>query len=229
MELSERLRILQERDKQLRENRERQTDISTARAVTGTCGDMCPELERIFREETNQLSPLEMTADNRPDPHAMVKEYRRSGADQSEPLPHELRPGPVLSRTMDYLLHSIMDKPDTQPGIIGEWYDFLWSRTRAIRKDITQQHLCDSTSVDLLEKCTRFHIHCAAVLCEEDAAVFNSKINDENLTKCIQSLKDFYHDLSLSGKMCQNEAEFRGYDILLNLGDGDILREGKFL
>ena len=33
-----------------------------------------------------------------------------------------------------------------------------------------------------------------------------------------------YHDLSLKGVRCEREAEFRAYDILLNLNQGDILR-----
>lgn len=33
-------------------------------------------------------------------------------------------------------------------------------------QDITQQSLCDPGSVDLVEKCARFHIHCTARLCE---------------------------------------------------------------
>lgn len=227
---SVKLQALQNRDKELRESRERQTDIETATAVTGCCPDMCPELERLFREETNQLSPLEFS-NGEPDPHAMVKEYRRAGADQSEPLAHELRPGPVLSRTMDYLMCNIMDRDAETDSIPrSEWYDFLWSRTRAIRKDITQQHLCDQQSVALLEKCTRFHIHCSAVLIEEDTATFDPRINDENLRKCLQSLKDFYHDLSQShGIVCPNEPEFRAYEILINLTDSDILREVKHL
>jgi hypothetical protein len=224
---SAKLQALQARDKELRESRQRQTDIETATAVTGTCSDMCPELERLFREETNQLSSLEMKYGTA-DPDALVKEYRRAGADQSEPLPHELRPGPVLSRTMDYLLCNVMDRISDE-SVRNEWYDFLWSRTRAIRKDITQQHLCDLNSTDLMEKCTRFHIHCAAALVEEDTTLFDPKINDENLRKCMQSLKDFYQDLSVSGIRCQNESEFRAYDILMNLGDSDILREIKHL
>lgn len=225
--LSERIQLLNERDNKLRESRERQTDINTATAVVGTCPDMCPEYERYFREDTKQLSTFEET-NGSPDPYAMVKEYRRAGADQSEPLPHELRPGPVLLRTMDYLVCNVMDRHE-EPGLTGEWFDFLWSRTRAIRKDITQQHFCDETSVLLMEKCTRFHIHCAATLCEEDVSAFDPKINNENLTKCMQSLKDFYHDLWLKGVRCPNEPEFRCYDILLNLTDSDVLREIKHL
>ena len=67
-----------------------------------------------------------------------VKEYSRSSADQEEPLPHHLRPGPVLSFTMNYLVTAIMD---VQYSVRCDWFDFLWNRTRAIRKDITQQVL----------------------------------------------------------------------------------------
>ncbi|RWS13837.1 germinal-center associated nuclear protein-like protein [Dinothrombium tinctorium] len=225
--LSEKIAALEARNKYIRFRREKQTDINTAKAILGTCPDMCPELERYFREETNQLSNFEMTESKESDPHAMVKDYRRAGADQEEPLPHDLRPSPVLMRTMDYLVCNIMNKLDKDQSIAGDWYDFLWSRLRAIRKDITQQHLCDLTSVELLEKCTRFHIFCAHALCEEDLSNFDPKINDENLTKCLQSLKESYYDLSLKGIFTSNEAEFRCYDILLNLRDGDVLTKIK--
>ena len=33
-------------------------------------------------------------------------------------------------------------------------------------QDITQQSLCEPVSVDLVEKCARFHVHCTARLCE---------------------------------------------------------------
>ena len=41
----------------------------------------------------------------------------------------------------------------------------------------------------------RFHIICAHLLCEEDMNSFDAKINTENLTKCLQTLKQFYGDL----------------------------------
>ena len=53
---------------------------------------------------------------------------------------------------------------------------------------------------------------------------FDQKINDENLTKCMQTLKHMYYDLSVKDIYCENEAEFRAYDILLHLNGGDILR-----
>lgn len=53
---------------------------------------------------------------------------------------------------------------------------------------------------------------------------FDAKINNENMTKCLQSLKEMYEDLANKQIYCKNEAEFRGYSVLLNLNKGDILR-----
>lgn len=93
-------------------------------------------------------------------------------------------------------------------------------------KDITQQHLCDPVAVSLVEKCARFHIFCSEALCEEDVAVFDPKINNENLTKCLQTLKEMYHDLHVRQNVTclENEAEFYMYMVLMNLNKGDILR-----
>lgn len=84
--------------------------------------------------------------------------------------------------------------------------------------------MCDVECVEILEKCARFHIFCAEALSEEDTATFDPKINNENLTKCLQTLKHMYHDLLTKGVECPNEAEFRAYDILLSLSEGETLR-----
>ena len=75
-----------------------------------------------------------------------------------------------------------------------------------------------------VEKCARWHAYCAERLCEEDYNVFDQKVNTENLTKCLESLKQFYDDLALASVVCPGEAEFRSYVVLLNLNDGDTLR-----
>lgn len=62
---------------------------------------------------------------------AAIKEYSRSSADQEEPLPHDLRPLSVLSMTMDYLVTQIMNQDHENQR---DWYDFVWNRTRGIRK-----------------------------------------------------------------------------------------------
>ena len=42
-----------------------------------------------------------------------------------------MRPVTVLQMTMDYLAANVMDNGE---GRWGEWFNFLWDRTRAIRK-----------------------------------------------------------------------------------------------
>nr|XP_036879511.1 germinal-center associated nuclear protein isoform X2 [Manis javanica] len=216
-------RLLDQRDRVMRQARVKRTDLDRARTLVGTCPDMCPEKERYMRETRSQLSVFEVVpGTDQVDHAAAVKEYSRSSADQEEPLPHELRPPAVLCRTMDYLVTQIMDHREGSPR---DWYDFVWNRTRGIRKDVTQQHLCDPLTVSLIEKCTRFHIHCAHFMCEEPLSSFDAKINNENMTKCLQSLKEMYQDLRSKGVLCASEAEFQGYNVLLSLNKGDILRE----
>ena len=112
---------------------------------------------------------------------------------------------------------------------VADWFVFMWSATRAVRKDVSQQNLADLTSVSILEKCARFHVLCAERLCEESFHDFSPKLNDENLTKCLQTLKYMYYDLSLEEVICPREHEFLAYDVLMNLNQGDTLREVQTL
>lgn len=229
----DRYQVLELRDKILRTQRGTISDLSKATVIQGTCQDMCPEKERYQRESRHQVALYEYQVDVSKGmimDHALaVKQYSRSSAAQEEPLPHDLRPPHVLRMTMDYLLVKLMDLCENKDENLGEWYHFLWDRTRGIRKDITQQLLCDNKAVSLVEQCARFHIHCSERLVAEDTSVFDNKINSENLTKCLQTLKYMYHDMALKGINCPNEAEFRGYVILLNLNDANFMWEIKDL
>ncbi|XP_023305273.2 protein xmas-2 isoform X1 [Lucilia cuprina] len=229
----EKYRVLEARDKLIRLTTVRQTDIRKAVAAKGTCPDMCPEKERLMREFQRQVSTFEMAEEEGSEStishRKAVKEYSRSSADQEVPLAHELRSESVLQMTMLYLVHRIMGLCDDPKTSLGDWFHFVWDRTRSIRKDITQQELCSLGAVQLVEQCARFHIHCAARLVAEDPSVFDKKINAENLTKCLQTLKYMYHDLRIKGIVCPCEAEFRSYVILLNLGDSNFLWEVKQL
>ena len=97
--------------------------------------------------------------------------------------------------TMDYLIFNIADEMPNTNTELARWYDFLWSRTRAIRKainlyylnyiikippnfqDITQQMLQTESAVDLVEKCVRLHIFASFKLGSLDAELFDDKIN----------------------------------------------------
>ncbi|XP_057308936.1 germinal-center associated nuclear protein-like isoform X2 [Hydractinia symbiolongicarpus] len=221
--------VLDQIDKALRKGLKR--DREEYKALYGICMDMCPEKERYMREDRNQISYYEQKNQednvafnsNKIDHNRAIKEYSRSSADQEEPLPHELRPAFILKQTMNFLIQNFIKEEFTQRQ---DWFDFIWNRSRAIRKDITQQNLHCLNSIEVIEKCARFHIMCSHHLCEHDMHVFDAKINLENLTKCLQTLKHMYEDTSKEKSMpCKNEAEFRCYQILLNLNNGDILRE----
>lgn len=243
-------RVLDARDKLIRLKTVRQTDIKKAVSTKGwfvrflvqfvififvvlflgICPDMCPEKERLMREFQRQVSNFEYDSSGSSISHyKAIKEYSRSSADQEVPLAHELRPESVLQMTMLYLMHRIMDLCNDSQTHLADWFHFVWDRTRSIRKDITQQELCSPAAVELVEQCARFHIHCAARLVAEDPSVFDKKINAENLTKCLQTLKYMYHDLRIKGIDCPCEAEFRSYIVLLNLGDANFLWELKQL
>ena len=247
----DRFNILEARDKYIKEISTNQNSIHSS--LKGSCPDICPEKERYSRSAKNQLRIYEKK-DGILHTKAAVKEYSRSAADASIPLSHDLRPAHILKLTMDHLLCNVIDRIDYIPNCCsmedwydkvedeggstntnlmpsssvgestGDWFEFLWSATRGIRKDITMQVMTDLLAADLVEKCARFHIMCAERLVEEDNHNFDKKLNDENLTKCIQTLKHMYYDLSLEGTRCPNEPEFRAYEVLLNMNDGDTLR-----
>ncbi|XP_020292247.1 uncharacterized protein LOC109858934 [Pseudomyrmex gracilis] len=218
-------KVLEARDRLMRLKRVKPASLATAKVTTGTCPDMCPEKERLMRESQRQVASYEQLEANeyKINHVTAIKQYSRSSADQEEPMPHELRPVKSLKMTMSYLLHEIVDLCEDESANLAEWYHFLWDRTRGIRKDITQQELCCVDSVELIEQCARFHIVCSERLCAEDSSVFDKKINSENLTKCLQTLKYMYNDLRVKGITCENEAEFRAYVVLLNLNNGNFL------
>jgi hypothetical protein len=211
---------------------------------------MCPEKERYSREVLNiyhryethlSESTFPFSGEQTPqlgsiDGRLMIKEYSRSSADQDTPLSIEMRSSTVLTDTMRYLINIIIPRVDIDTQIIGDWFDFVWNRTRSIRKEIIQLRLLfdntnDNTKVSnglfIIEQCARFHIMCAHHLCDQNEQVFSSKINEENLTNCFDPLKQYY-EMTWSAKVDQtrrspNEAEFCSYMILLNLSESNIL------
>ena len=187
-----------------------QEALISSELLVGTCPDMCPEKERYSRECLSLCHKYEMrradessSGEELIDHRLMVKEYSRSSADQDLPLPNEMRPIRVLYDTMMYLITEIISKIAKERQVnanefsssnggefpYGDWYDFVWNRTRSIRKEIIQQRLLlnspssSSNSHDhgglggllIIEQCARFHIMCAHRLCEESSQVYLNK------------------------------------------------------
>ncbi|KAG6452778.1 protein xmas-2 [Manduca sexta] len=223
----EQWRTLDARDRILRAWGGAGARVKVGGATIGTCTDMCPEKERLHRQAEHQVMTLETepSCEGQLEPLRAVKQYSRSSADQEIPMCYELRPASVLMRTCSYLLHEIADT--TRQISLADWFHFMWDRFRSIRKDITQQALCCAESIRLVEICARFHAHCAARLADLEHTQFDQKLNTDNLTKCLQTLKHMYSDVSSEEK--PQEAEFRGYIALLNLGDSNFWWEIKQL
>ncbi|CAH2048665.1 unnamed protein product, partial [Iphiclides podalirius] len=223
----EQWRTLDARDRILRAWGGAGSRVKVGGATIGTCPDMCPEKELLHRQAEHQVMTLETIpdSDGQLEPWRAVKQYSRSSADQEIPMCYELRPAHVLTRTCAYLLNEIADT--TRQVTLADWFHFMWDRFRGIRKDITQQALCCADSIRLVETCARFHAHCAARLADLEHTQFDQKLNTDNLTKCLQTLKHMYADVGPELK--PREAEFRGYIALLNLGDSNFWWEIKQL
>lgn len=204
--------------------------LSDAIVFKGICEDMCPELEKITRivehdvkREERSLGPDGLTA--LPDPSIMVKALARSAAGQDAPLPMEIRSTAALRRTLDYLIDDLLQSDANLPLI----HNFLWDRTRAIRRDfvfhstMSNEELMDQ--VYCLENITRFHVTALHILSQKGLAAddFSERQEIEQLGKSLLSLKEAYDDCRVQGVTCENEAEFRAYYVLLNTDTPNIL------
>ncbi|CAI5440928.1 unnamed protein product [Caenorhabditis angaria] len=96
---------------------------------------------------------------------------------------------PTNFDTMSYLLSQVLDKfPETAEQRTG-WYNFLWSRTRAVRKEVTLWHW------NLLKDVRGWlHILFGYIFCDLEVDHFDEKMNNENLGKlcgiCMKILRD---------------------------------------
>jgi len=215
------LQVLEIRDKILRASTTlpiKEINVDEIKPMEGTCQDMCPEKERLLRIHGNMVSQFECKIiDSKLEPvfEMMVKQYARSSADQANPLSQELRPTPILVKTMHYMLKNIIYPIESNiEQDLASWYDFCWDRLRAIRKDIVQQNLQNSEVVTILEQIGRFHIACYDLMLGYTG--FDIKLNTENLNNCIQMLMPMYRD---SEQQCPNEPEFVSYELLMHLGN----------
>ncbi len=157
MNEQDRFEILDARDKYIREKFA--ATLGKGTTLKGVCPDICPEKERYSRAVKNQLRIYEKVHGGL-DHKAVIKEYSRSSADQDIPLPHEMRPSRVLSTAFDFLMCNVIDRIDSMDGTMaewfeyvmagsvgdfiptqegdgnentGEWFEYVWSATRAIR------------------------------------------------------------------------------------------------
>ncbi|KAL5480289.1 SAC3_1 [Sanghuangporus weigelae] len=181
--------------------------LEEAITMLGTCQDMCPEFERYRRERENNLDKWEciIGLDGKPtkkvDHARAVKIYERGQGDKI--IPSDLRPPPVLKRTLDYLFRDLITR-----GGFAETQAFVRDRSRAVRNDFTIQQDSGPIAIECHERCTRFHILSLHLM--YDVPSFDRALEIQQLMNSLLSLKEFYDDQR--GKVeSPNELEMRIY------------------
>jgi hypothetical protein len=185
--------------------------------LVGLCQSMCPfdELERRRNESDiqalevplpGQLHPSNWTLED-----TLIKRFRRSAADFKLDVPEWVRPPEVLERTLSYLEEWIMERdrqgPDPRfpvkdvPPPPLDVYQFIWDRTRMIRKDFILQNYvgtggrCDAKAVRCHERIARWHAMCEHQLSHiEDFVKMQSQQNMQELGQTMKTLNSFYDD-----------------------------------
>uniref|UniRef100_A0A0K0EQI0 PCI domain-containing protein n=1 Tax=Strongyloides stercoralis TaxID=6248 RepID=A0A0K0EQI0_STRER len=215
--------ILKKRNQIMNKGRIIDTDYRTADSKIGILENMCSELEYYTRIVQKRVSPYECNEDGSFNINLMIKDFERSAADQEYPLPHELRTEECLIKTLRYLFIMIVPFVPEEKHSQEVWYDFIWHRTRSIRKDLMQQGITSKNAVQIFEACARFHIYVSYRLCNLNALEFSQKLNNEHLSKSMHSIRHCYEDLAKENIFCSNEVEFSCYELLMNLHDPKVL------
>ncbi|BBN15103.1 nuclear mRNA export protein SAC3 [Marchantia polymorpha subsp. ruderalis] len=187
--------------------------------IVGTCTDMCPVKERLQRERLRDLAVFERVNGDlkKTSKELAVKKFCRTVV-ASELSQSDVRPLPVLWRTLQYLL-GLLDDPEFPFDIV---HSFLFDRTRAIRQELGMQRIRDYQNITIHEQVVRFHIisqHELRELNRKRSKQIDTHLNLQQLSKSLYSLLNLY--ISLGGEdgvQLDNEAEFHAYYVLLNLG-----------
>ena len=183
--------------------------------LQGVCMEMCPQGERIMRKKQKRLHPFEVNENvQKNDAAVVIKEYSRPAAGKHLD-PKDLRPEPVLVKTINYLMKDILikDRP---------WHykcEFISDRIRSIRQDLTAQNIESIEAIDILEKATRYYLVMAVQLSQEPLENYDPVLHYTHTKECLKKLLDLY---KLHNKYFKNQASFQACDLILNLNSPDI-------
>ncbi|KAK3359821.1 SAC3/GANP/Nin1/mts3/eIF-3 p25 family-domain-containing protein [Lasiosphaeria hispida] len=217
------------RKAELIDDPEKRRRLEDALPFKGICEDMCPEFEQVSRVAEYDVKYEEKVTQSDglnawPDPSKMVKKFGRSAAGQDAPLPMDVRSVAALRRTTDYLFNDLLQSDDNLPSM----HNYLWDRTRAVRKDFTfHSQKSPEEMKDMVycfETITRFHATALHLLSRKGYANddFDYKQEIEQLGRTILSLMEAYDACRDKHVHCENEPEFRSYYLLLNAHDPSI-------
>ncbi|KAL0274752.1 UNVERIFIED_CONTAM: hypothetical protein PYX00_002802 [Menopon gallinae] len=218
------------------------SEKTAAKYLVGTCTAMCPKEEMLLREKERLLHAYEMKTgtenDRYPqaDPDKTVKAFRRSAAGNKMDR-SELRPFPVLLKTIQYLFTEIFPRQSDDPLKV---YNFMFDRLRSVRQDMVIQNLTAFECVYILEPITRFHIYFGYILVGEKGLDFDPFINNTHLQECLKRLLVCYDEsetdivnslsqLSVSTNYYKNRQEIEAAYLLFNLSHIEAMTRGAKL
>ncbi|KAK7314053.1 hypothetical protein VNO77_39261 [Canavalia gladiata] len=186
--------------------------------LVGTCPYMCPEKERIQRENLRDLAVFERLNGNprKSSPALAVKKFCRTISTKYVQA-SDMRPINVLEDTLNFLL-SLLESKEHPFEVI---HDFIFDRTRSIRQDLTMQNIVNKKAINMYEGMVKFHAisHYKLGCSMSDPNIASMHhLNMEQLTKTLTSLFNLYEANRNSNYVHENEAEFHSLYVLLHLG-----------
>lgn len=122
------------------------------------CADYVSSRSRRLLTRSREQYP----GTTRIDPVRAVKAFHRPAAGNDQPLPSDVRPPPVLHRTLDYLFHTLLPQHP-----LALTHPFIRDRTRSIRQDFTVQNVRGRSAIECNERIARYHILAVGTLREQ--------------------------------------------------------------
>jgi len=194
---------------------------------------MCSDEEIKIRQELHQVSIFELergqdinTKLAKINPEYAVKWYKRSAADTDMNNPNSIRPLPILSLTLDYLLDEIMDVDQVTHSF--KIYTFVADRVRAIRQDLAIiGDTSADTHIEILQRIARFY--CLAMNEGIGLENYDQKHNLDQLKSTLLSLRESYQEVNSMDDVQQpysdNQLEFLSYSIVVHIDDQFLCTE----
>ncbi|GFP93257.1 germinal-center associated nuclear protein [Phtheirospermum japonicum] len=186
--------------------------------LVGTCLFMCPVEEKVRRERLRDLAVFERLHGDpaKTSPTLAVKKFCRT-INTKDVQASDVRPVPVLEDTLNYLLN-LMHSSDRPFEVV---HDFIFDRTRSIRQDLSMQNVASYQVIHMYERMVKFHITSYYHLHRSSGTSNTASmchLNVEQLMKALTTLCNLYEAHRAAHSMCQNEAEFYSFFLLLHLG-----------
>ncbi|KAL6702695.1 actin cytoskeleton and mitosis protein [Coniothyrium glycines] len=202
-------------------NPEGQMRLSDSVKLVGICTDMCPEYERVRRIHEEDVKAPECTPETEhlprkeriADEARMVKAYARSAAGADIELVSEIRSPQTCLKTIDYLF----DRLDHDEfDFLHQW---IWDRTRAVRKDLRTQRIESKADINILliclERSARFLLLSTHHMARSTREDYTHQQDVEQLNQTLMSLRERYVDNRRANIPSENEAEFWAYRLIL--------------